>query len=324
MADLQTSYMGLPLTSPILVGSSGLTYSVDSIQKLEEAGAGGVVLKSVFEEQILIESDPAGNEISFHTEGVDYFNAYTKEHHLNHYLELIEGAKKAVSIPIIASINCMSISEWITFAKRLENAGADGLELNYFLLPSDPRMADLHVEQTLFEMVRRVLREVKIPVSVKLSPYFSNFANTLQGLDLLGVKGVTLFNRFYQPDIDIDKMALVEGQPYSSPDEASLTLRWMAIASGIVECDLAASRGVHNGEGVIKQLLAGATAVQMVSTIYKNKMGAISVANKFIAEWMDKKGFKSIEDFRGKLTQSASDDPTFFERVQFLKHFGRM
>ncbi len=324
MAELTTRYMGLQLASPILVGSSGLTYTVDSIQALQEAGAGGVVLKSVFEEQILIEGDPTGKEVGFHAEGADYFAAYTREYHITHYLELIETVKAKVAIPVIASINCMTLSEWTTFAKRLENAGADAIELNYFVLPSDPRTADMQVEQTLFDIVRHVLRDVKIPVSVKLSPYFSNLASTLQSLERTGVRGIVLFNRFYQPDIDINKMALVEGDPFSNPSDAGTTLRWIAIAAGIVGCDLAASRGVHDGETAIKMLLAGASVVQMVSTVYKNKVGIIGKANAAISKWMDGQGFKRTDDFRGKLKQDAVSNPAFYERVQFLKHYGRM
>ena len=324
MADLTTSYMGLQLNSPILVGSSGLTYTVDSIRALEEAGAGGVVLKSIFEEQILIESDPTGNEVGFHAEGADYFAAYTREHHVAHYLELIEQAKGSVKLPVIASINCMTLAEWTTFAKRLENAGADGIELNYFVLPSDPRTIDLQIEQNLFEIVRHVIRDAKIPVSVKLSPYFSNLANTLQSLERIGVRGIVLFNRFYQPDIDIDKMELVEGDPWSAPSDSGNTLRWTAIASGVVGCDIASSRGVHDGETAIKMLLAGASAVQMVSSVYKNKISVITKTNKTISDWMDKKGFKRIENFRGNLKQDSISNPAFYERVQFLKHYGRM
>lgn len=324
MADLNTTYMGLPLKSPIIVGSSGLTYTVDSIANLEQAGAGAVVLKSVFEEQILIESSLEGNVMLSHPESSDYFNAYTKENHLNYYLELISGAKEKSSLPIIASVNCMGEREWVEFASRLENAGADAIEINYFLLPSDPNLREGESEQKLYQVVRALLSAVSIPVAVKLSPHFSNLANTLRSLSDMGVKGLTLFNRFFQPDIDIEKMQLAAGDPFSSATDMPLTLRWIAIASGIVSADLSASRGVQDGEGVIKMLLAGAQSVQMVSTLYRNKLGTLTKANETLAAWMDQKGFKTIDQFRGKLSQSGVENPAFFERVQFLKHYGHL
>jgi dihydroorotate dehydrogenase (fumarate) len=322
MADLSTTYMGKTLPSPVIVGSSGLTYSVKQLKVWQEAGAGACVLKSVFEEQILLEADHDLNEVHFHPEGADYFDVYVKEHHLSHYLDLVRDAKKEIEIPVIASINCVSASQWTEFAQRLEKAGADGLELNYFLMPSDPKMQEGINERTLFQIVRKILQEVKIPVAVKLSNYFSNLANTLDYLSRTGVASMVLFNRFYQPDIDVETMELRPGPPFTNEADITESLRWIALASDYAECDLCASTGVHDGEGVVKQLLAGANAVQMVSAIYHHKAKAIEDAVQYLTRWMDARGFTTIDDFRGKLSQTNVKNPAFYERVQFMKHFG--
>ncbi len=324
MADLNMKYMGLDLKNPVIVGSSGLTDSVDSIEQLARAGAGAVILKSVFEEQILIETDHELNEVGYHPEGADYFDVYVKEHHLEQYIKLIESAKRKVDIPIIASINCMTASSWTEYARKFADAGADGLELNYFVLPSDPKLGDRQVEDTLFKLVKDVLSKVEIPVAVKLSPYFSNFANTLKFLSESGVKGIVMFNRFYNPDIDIEKVNLKPGYPFSSGDDYLPTLRWMAIASEFARCDLAASTGIHDGETAVKMILAGASAVQMVSAVYKKHPPIVQETVKFISDWMDRHNYKTVDDFKGRLKQSNVSNPAFFERVQFLKNFGQV
>ncbi|MBD3165177.1 dihydroorotate dehydrogenase-like protein [bacterium] len=322
MTDLTTTYMGKTIPSPVIVGSSGLTYSVKQLKVWQDAGAGACVLKSVFEEQILIEADHDLNEVHFHPEGADYFDVYVKEHHLSHYLDLVRDAKKEIEIPVIASINCVSASQWTEFAQRLEKAGADGLELNYFMMPSDPKMQEGINERTLFQIVRKILNEVKIPVSVKVSSYFSNLANTLDYLSRTGIAALVLFNRFYQPDIDIEKVDVKPASPFTTHRDITETLRWIALASEFAECDLCASTGVHDGEGVVKQILAGANAVQMVSAIYHDKAAALENTVRFTGEWMEEHKFATIDDFRGKLSRSGIKNPAFYERVQFMKHFG--
>lgn len=325
MADLTTTFMGLDLKSPVIVGSSGLTYTAQGIKRMEDAGAGAVVVKSIFEEQILIETDPKQNVVEGHPEAHEYFDTYMKEHHLSHYLDVIREAKDTASIPVIASINCVSDDKWVEFAARLEDAGADALELNYFILPSDPGMDDLHVENTLFDIVKSVRKHTSVPIAVKLSPHFSNFANTLMALSHMKVQGITLFNRFYNPDINIDKLKLEPGDHFSDEDDYRQTLRWMAIGSGFLRgVDLSASFGIHNGEAVVKMLLAGAQTAQMVSAIYRNKPESITKALDFVTKWMDEKKFAKVEDFRGRLSQKRVDRPNFFERVQFMKHYGQL
>ena len=322
MADLTTQYMGLALRNPVIVGSSGLCASVPSIQHLEQNGAGAVVLKSLFEEQILIETDQLHSDGSEHPEAADYLGHYVKEDRLRQYLDLISGAKAGASIPIIASVNCITGSNWVDFARRIEDAGADALELNVMILPCDPQMQGDVNERVCFQVVERVMEHVSIPVALKLSHYFSNLANLLLRLSRTGIAALVLFNRFYQLDIDIDAQQPKPGDPFSTPQDMAMTLRWIAIASGMVECDLAATTGIHDGEALTKQLLAGANAVQIVSSIYRDSPAVIGTMLDDLSAWMARHRYESIGDFRGKLSQSHVAHPAFYERVQFLKHFG--
>lgn len=322
MADLSTQYMGLTLRNPVIVGSSGLCDSVPSIQRLEQNGAGAVVLKSLFEEQILIETDCLRSDASEHPEAADYLDLYVKEDRLRHYLDLISGAKAGASIPIIASVNCITGSNWMDFARRIEDAGADALELNVMILPCDPQMHGDVNERVCFQVVERVMECVNIPVALKLSHYFSNLANLLLRLSRTGIAALVLFNRFYQLDIDIEAQQPRPGDSFSTPHDMTMTLRWIAMASGMVECDLAATTGIHDGEALVKQLLAGANAVQIVSSIYKNSPAVINAMLDELAAWMARRRYESIGDFRGKLSQSHVEHPAYYERVQFLKHFG--
>lgn len=325
MVDLKTIYMGIKLKNPIIVGSSGLTGNLDSIKQMAEAGAGAIVLKSLFEEQIMIEVNQSMgdyNPIHGHTEMYDYQKYFEKQHILGNYLQLIKDAKQEVDIPIIASINCMSSSEWTEFAKDIERAGADALELNIFLLPSDPKMEGKDNENTYFNIIKKVTKEVSIPVSIKISHYFDNLANTLQRFSNTDIKGMVLFNRFYNTDIDIEKEKLIGGNFYSTPDDMSNTLRWIGIMNNIVDCDLCATTGIHNGKDAIKFLLAGATSVQIVSSIYINSAEIIEKSLHDIQDWMGKHNYESIEQFRGKLSKSSGMNNVLYERVQFMKYFG--
>lgn len=324
MADLSTSYMGLNLRSPIIAGSSGLTDTVENIKQIAGSGAGAVVLKSLFEEQI-------GNSINdaFHQsednyaypEAHDYISHYTRENDLERYLQFIRDAKASVDIPVIASINCVSASEWINFARSIQDAGADAMELNIFLLPSDPRRKADQNEQVYFEIIQSILRVVTIPVSVKISHYFSGFANMAMQLSWTGISGMVFFNRFYSPDIDIESFEVTSTNVFSNPDELVLPLRWVAMLSDKVQCDIAASTGIHDGTGVIKLLLAGAKAVQVASVLYKNGFAQIELMNRQVNEWMERKNFASIRDFVGKMSLKEVTNPASYERVQFMKHF---
>jgi dihydroorotate dehydrogenase (fumarate) len=324
MVNLRTTFMGLELKNPLIVGSSGLTNSVENIIEFEKKGAAAVVLKSLFEEQILhevhhtIRQDELNNQ---YPEALDYIGNYSRENSIGKYLELIHQCKKAVKIPIIASINCFTTDEWISYAKKMEEAGADAIELNVFVLPSDPMRNSERNEKLYFSILDAVLKQVKIPVSLKISYYFSALAETVRKLDWAGVKGLVLFNRFYSPDIDIDTLKVIPSHVFSDPTEISIPLRWIALLAGGVKCDIVGSTGVHTGKDMVKLLLAGACAVEVVSSIYKNGNHQITIMINELEEWMVKNGFNSIADFKGKLSYKQAENPAAYERVQFMKHF---
>jgi len=321
MADLQTEYLGLKLKNPIIAGSSNLSGNSESIKKLEDAGAGAVVLKSIFEEQILRESGNLTGEFFDHAEEYDYISQYTRQFNVEKYLALIKEAKKSVNIPIIASINCVSDGEWTTFAKKIEAAGADAIELNIFILPGDFQQAGNDIENIYFKIIDAVKKAVKIPISIKVSHYFSGLANMIFRLSLTGIKGIVLFNRFYSPDIDLEKMELISSDIYSSQRENSLVLRWIGMMSGNVKCDLASSTGIHSGTDVIKNILVGSKAVQVVSALYKSGPGHISVMLKEMDSWLNSHNYNSLNDIRGKLSQEKVANPSIYEQVQFMKYF---
>jgi dihydroorotate dehydrogenase (fumarate) len=324
MPDVSTTYMGLRLKNPLIVGSCGLTSKVQSLKELEAGGAAAVVLKSIFEEEIaaeyanvLAEAKAKGMSL----ESYDYFDYQIRGDRVASYVELVRQAKKGLSIPVIASINCTYSHEWASFAKDLEGAGADGLELNMFFLPSDLKRTSEEREKEYFLIIERVLKLVKIPVAVKISPYFSTLAQVINRLSRTGIAALVLFNRFFAIDIDIEKMILTGSNTMSGAGEASLPLRWISLMTRRVGCDLAASSGVHDGAGLVKQLLAGARAVQAVSTFYKNGSGRAAAMIADLSAWMDRHGYGAIGDFRGAMSQAESEDPSVYERVQFMKHY---
>ena len=324
MSKLTTNYLGIELKNPIIVGSSSLTNSVEKIKKIEEAGAGAVVLKSLFEEQILHEANhqihsSAGTD---HPEAIEYIQNYNRDNSVEEYLQLIKDAKKEVEIPVIASINCFSSSEWMDFAKKIEEAGADALELNVYILNTDKNSDSAQYEELYYKLIKEITSTIKIPVAVKLSPYFSNLVQVVDKLYAFGAKGVVLFNRFYEPDVDIDKLTLTTSSVLSSPSDIRKSLRWVAIISDKVQkIDISSSTGVHDGEAAIKQLLVGAQTVQVCSTLYKNGTEVVSKIISEIEEWMQSKEFNSIEDFRGMMSYKNMKNPALYERVQFMKHF---
>jgi dihydroorotate dehydrogenase (fumarate) len=343
MATLSTHYLGLELPNPLIVGSSGLTNSIKQIKEAASAGAGAIVLKSIFEEQIRMETNKfmdkehekmgpfkKGYEDVLSTREYDYAEAqeyisnFAREHTLGNYLKFVEEAKKSVNIPVIASINCVSAYDWHYFARRIQSAGADALELNIYILPSDPSHSSLENEKIFFSVAEAVLKQVNIPVAIKLSYYFSGLSKTLIELSKTGIKGLVMFNRPFHPDIDIQSLEINSNHLLSEPSEYAHTLRWIALLYGRVGCDLIASTGIHDHESVIKQLLAGATAVQMASALYKYGFKHITEVLKGIEGWMDQKGFKTTDDFRGMLSQQKLDNPAAFERVQFMKLYSQI
>jgi dihydroorotate dehydrogenase (fumarate) len=322
MADLTSKYMGLTLRNPVIVGSSGLTRSLKSAQRCEEAGAGAVVLKSVFEEQIEAQVEGLVEESGgslYHSEAHDYIKQYGRENEVERTLDLIRDTKRELSIPVIASINCDFAGAWTEFANRIEKAGADGLELNVFVLPCDPERDGRQTEQIYFDVVRSVRKSTKLPLAVKTGRYFSGLMKTLTDLSRTGISALVLFNRFTRIDFDIEKLEVRAGEAFSSPEEISTPLRWISILAGRVDCDLAATTGVHDGAGVVKQILAGAATVQLCSVLYRNGVEELPKILAEVESWMERHGVRSLDEVRGRLSQEASGNPAVYERVQFMK-----
>lgn len=320
--DLTVRYLGLTLQNPIIVGSCDLTGTIAGVEKYARAGAGAIVLKSLFEEQIAgeveqLRADSAAS--AWHPEAADYIQAYGWEDAVGRYLTLIREAKRAAATPIIASLHCVSPGSWLEFAKRVADEGADALELNLFVLPSDPRRSGPQNEQVYFDLIREVQARVSLPIALKIGYFFSSLSQMIERLGHSGIAGLVLFNRFHQPDIDIEKLRLSVASPLSSPGESALPLRWIGLMANVVPCDLAATTGIHDGAAVIKQLLAGATAVQVVSTLYHHGPEQIGTMLAEIGDWMQRHSFASIAEFRGKLSHDPASNPATYERVQFMK-----
>lgn len=321
MSDLSTTFMGLMLKNPIIVSSSRLTYDIDSLKQCEAAGAGAVVLKSLFEEQINVESDRMVGDLNFdaYTDAYDYFNETSRDYYLNEYLGLVEEAKKNLSIPVIASVNCVSDGNWIEYAERFEKVGADALELNIFIIPADEQTSGEIIEDKYIDILKKVKKKVSIPVALKLGSQFSGMANMMRRFGEEGADGLVLFNRFYKPDIDIENFKIKSSYIFSAPEEMAFTLQWMAILAGKVKADLAATTGIHSSKDVIKQVLAGAHAVEMCSIFMKNGINVIEKYLNEIEEWMQRKGFEKLSDFRGKMSQESVEHPEAYERSQYIK-----
>jgi dihydroorotate dehydrogenase (fumarate) len=325
MANLETTYLGLKLKNPLIAASSGLTSSVDKIKELENAGIGAVVLKSIFEEQINNEVTSMllkDQQNTGYPEAEDYIKTYLRDNTVNSHLSLLVNAKKEVKIPVIASVNCVSSTEWTTFAKDFEDAGADALELNIFYVPTNRNERPGLVEQLYLDVLKEVKSKVKIPVSVKFGVHHSNIIGMADKLKANGAAGIVMFNRFYEPDIDLEKLELTSSEVFSSPADIRRSLRWIGmVSSEISNLDIAASTGIHNGEGVIKQLLAGARVAQLCSTLYINGTAAVSKMLDDVETFMRKWNFKKIDDFRGRLPYKNIPDPLVYERSQFMKYF---
>lgn len=322
MADISTTYMGIRLSSPVIVGASTFSRRIDNIKKAEEAGAGALVIYSLFQEQIQIEASELENSLNI---GADIFpESLTYFPRLEHagpreHIMWIEKTRKEVDFPLIGSINAVSRGEWVDYARQLESAGCDAIELNLYAVQTDPHKTAQDIESESLDVVASVVSSVEVPVAVKLSPFYTATANFARKLVEAGAEGLVLFNRFYQPTIDPDRESLVISLDLSTPEETRLPLRWIAILSSILDIDLAASTGVHTGKDAVRHLLAGARAVQVVSALYKNGLDHITTMNREIAGWMDAKGYRTIEEFRGKLNQANVSDPYAFERAQYIK-----
>lgn len=326
MPDLSTTFAGLKLKNPIIIGSSGLTDSVENIKALETNGAGAVVLKSLFEEEILREMEAnltkLRSESYLYPETLEFYEDQDEtEESTIKYLELIKSVKQEVDIPVIASINCITSGQWTYFPEMIESSGADAIELNIFIFPLDYNRLGNENEKIYFEIVEEVTRQVKIPVIAKISYYFSNLGTMIQNLSETNLSGLTLFNRYYNPDFDIDSMEITSGGVLSHPSDIYQSLRWIGIMANRIECDMAATTGIHDGKAVIKQILAGASAVQVASAIYNHGPEYIQTMLDEISEWMDRKKFHSIAEFKGKMGQDKLANPAAYQRIQFMKYF---
>ncbi len=321
MANLKTRFIGLELQSPIIAGSCGLTADIKKLEEMEANGVGAVILKSVFEEQINAESSSHISE-SGYPEETDYIRNYVRANTIQKYIDLVKEAKSRLSIPVIGSINCLRDGEWLSFARELEQAGAHAGELNAFILPTDEFTESAEIEQLYFNLLKHVKTEVKIPVIVKIGRYFTNLPAFVSKLKAYGADAVTIFNRFYEPDIDIETMQMGAAPVFSSEAELRTTLRWTGILCGKdPKLALCPSTGVHSGASAVKLLLAGAGAVQVCSVLYEKGVEAIRDMNAFVSGWMDKKGFRSVEDFRGTLSYADAAHADRYERAQFMKYF---
>lgn len=327
MVNVSTSYLGLDLKNPLIAASSGITSNLNNLIELEKKGVAAVVLKSLFEEEIVAEMKHNFQDMNMqgflYPESVDFYETTRVESDeaTLKYLELIREAKKHLSIPVIASINCVTANQWTYFPREIQNAGADALELNLFILPTESSRTGESNEALYFSIIEEVKKQVTIPVSVKLSFYFSNLMEMLTRISQTGIKGLVLFNRYYTPDIDIETLQVTSGNVLSHPGDLSLTLRWIALMSGRISCDLAATTGIHEGKDLIKILLAGADVAQIASTFYLKGFGQIEKMLGELESWMQVKSFNSISDFKGMLSQANVHNPASYERVQFMKYF---
>ncbi len=321
MANLSTSFAGLKLRNPFIISSSGITSSLDKIRKLNSLGAGAIVLKSLFEEQISHET-VKNLEGSDYPEALDYVKAYTRDNNVGEYLNLIRDAKRAIQIPVIASINCKSASEWMDFAIQVQEAGADALELNVFFLPLSKEQTPVAHEKIYFDLVDGIKKKITIPVIIKLGYHFTSLTYLVNQLYFRKADGVVLFNRFYEPDINITDLKMTSSEVFSSPADIRNSLRWVGIISSeVAQIDIAASTGIHSGDAAVKQILAGAKAVEICSVLYKNGIEYLPKLIDRFEFWMIEHNYKTIEEFRGKMNYSNIGDPAIYERAQFMKYF---
>jgi len=322
--DLSTTYLGLALKNPLVVSATPLTEDIGNIKKMEDYGAAAVVLHSLFEEQIELESSALDRGLSSgensYAESLSYFPDLTS-YNLGPeaYLEHIAKAKAAVKIPVIASLNGASTGGWVKYARKMEQAGADALELNIYTIPTDPAVTGAQVEQVYCDLVRDVASGVRIPVAVKLAPYFSAMANLATRLESAGARGLVLFNRFYQPDFDLEALEVVPSLQLSNPYELLLRLHWVALLYGQVKADLAITGGVHSSYDVLKSMMAGARVVEMASAVLKRGIDHVKTVLGDLTAWMEEHEYESITQMQGSMSERKVADPKSFLRANYMK-----
>jgi len=322
--DLSTTYLGLKLKNPIVPSAGPLSRSLDNMKQLEEAGAAAMVIYSLFEEQIAHETAELYHYLSYGTESFAEALTYFPELQQynrgpEEYVEFIHAAKSALSIPVIGSLNGISVGGWIKYARKIQEAGADALELNIYYIPTDPELRGIDVEDRYLEVLYAVKETVTIPVAVKLSPFFSSLAHIAKRLDHAGANGLVLFNRFYQPDINLESLEVTPNVILSTPHALRLPMRWIAILSGNVKASLAATSGIHTAEDVIKMLLVGADVTMMCSALLKNGPSYLSDVLQNVERWMIEREYLSLHQMKGSMNQRSIADPSAFERANYMK-----
>ncbi len=324
MKDLSTTYMGLQLRTPLVASASPLSHEIDTLRRLEDAGASAIVLYSLFEEQVRQESYDLDHHLSEATDSFAEASTFFPqpgdfrtgpEEYLNH----IQRAKKAVSIPIIASLNGASVGGWTKYAKLIELAGVDALECNIYSLSTDPEVSSAEVEQQYIDIAKAVKSVVAIPVAVKVSPFFSNLANMAARLDATGVDALVLFNSFYQPDINLEELEIEPNVLLSTPQALRLPLTWIGILFGRIKASLAGTSGVHSAEDAIKLLMVGADVTMLCSTLLRNGISHLGVVEKEMIDWMEKHDYESVAQMKGSMSQTHCPNPSAFERAQYMK-----
>ena len=322
--DLSTTYLGLPLQHPLVPSASPLSRSLDGMRRMEDAGAAAVVMYSLFEEQITHESQELDHHLSYGAESFGEALSYLPDLGSYNvgpdaYLDLVRSSSEALDIPVIGSLNGTSIGGWIEYAKRIEDAGASALELNEYYIASDPDLSSIAVEERYITILREIKANVSIPVSVKLSPYFSSIAYISHKLAAAGAAGLVLFNRFYQPDFDLERLEVVPRLVLSNSDEMRLPMHWTAMLYGRVPIDLAITTGVHNHIDVLKGLMAGANVTMMASELLANGIGRLGEVHDSLVSWMEEHEYESVEQMRGSMSQVNVADPIAFERANYMK-----
>jgi dihydroorotate dehydrogenase (fumarate) len=322
--DLSTRYLGMNLRNPLVPSASPLSDNLDNIKRMEDAGASAVVMYSLFEEQLSREREALDYHLEHGTESFAESLTYlpvTVPFRVGPegYLDKIRKARESVGIPVIASLNGVSIGGWVEYARKMQEAGANALELNVYMIPTDPARSAAEIEQTYVDILKAVKSVVSIPVAMKLSPFFSNMAGMARRLDEAGADGLILFNRFYQPDVDLETLEVRPNVLLSTPQALRLPLRWIAILHGRIKADLAATSGVHSGLDALKVLLAGANIAQFCSVLLQNGIGQIRKIEKEMVEWMEAHEYESVTQLRGSMSQRNCADPSAFERAQYMQ-----
>ncbi len=322
MTNLATTYMGIPLKNPMVVAASTISHMVDRVKMAEDVGAGALVISSLFEEQIEMEQLRMADQMAVGSESfpeaLSYFPNVTYGEASEH-LMWVEKTRKAVKMPLFASLNAYSPGSWVHYARQLESTGVDGLELNVYAVATDLTKSGSDIEKELYEIAEAVKSEIKIPVAVKLSPFYTSVVNVAAELDKRGVDGLVLFNRFLQPTIEVETESLHSELVLSTAQELKLPMRWVALLYGRIKADMAITSGVHSGQDAIRSLLAGATVVQVASSLLKHGIPYLSTMLRDIEAWMAEKGYDSIDEFRGRVSQKNCDDPFAFERAQYVR-----